>query len=85
MQREQCGSDLSDREWEAIYPLIPVNQGPGRKMVLNLREVLNAIFYGLYADLWDEITALPWTSYSRPELGIKWDDSIAPKLILADL
>ena len=45
MQRKQYGSDLSDREWEAIHPLIPVNQGPGRKMVLDLREVLNAIFY----------------------------------------
>ncbi len=45
MQRKQYGSDLSDREWEAIYPLIPVNQGAGRKMVLDLREVLNAIFY----------------------------------------
>ena len=45
MQRKHYDSDLSDQEWEVIRPLIPVNQGPGRKMTLELREVLNAIFY----------------------------------------
>ena len=44
-RRKRYGSDLSDQEWEVIEPLIPVNRGPGRKMVLSLREVLNAIFY----------------------------------------
>ena len=45
MQRKHYDSDLSDQEWEVICPLIPVNQEPGRKMTLKLREVLNAIFY----------------------------------------
>ena len=45
MQRKHYDSDLNDREWKTIPPLIPVNQEPGRKMTLKLREVLNAIFY----------------------------------------
>lgn len=43
--RKQYSSDLQDCEWRIIQPLIPVNTGPGRKMSLPLREVLNAIFY----------------------------------------
>ena len=45
MQRKHYGSDLSVQEWKVLHPLIPVYQGAGRKMTLNLREVLNAIFY----------------------------------------
>jgi len=45
MQRKRYDSDLSDQEWQVIRPLIPIQQGAGRRMTLNLREVLNAIFY----------------------------------------
>lgn len=45
MCRKKYDSDLSDQEWKVIHPLIPVNLGPGRKMELDLREVLDAILY----------------------------------------
>lgn len=45
MHRKHYDSDLSDREWKVVHPLMPVNLGPGRKMELNLREVLDAVFY----------------------------------------
>ena len=45
MQCKHYDSDLNDQEWKVVRPLIPVNQGPGRKMTLKLREVLDAIFY----------------------------------------
>jgi putative transposase len=44
-KKKRYGSDVSDKEWQVIKPLIPVNQGAGRKMRLALRQVLNAIFY----------------------------------------
>lgn len=38
-------SDLSDREWKVIKPLLPAPKGFGRPGTVNLREILNAIFY----------------------------------------
>ena len=38
-------SDLSDREWEVIKPLLPAAKGFGRPRTVNLREILNAVFY----------------------------------------
>ena len=38
-------SDLSDREWEAIKPLLPAPKGFGRPRTVDLREILNAVFY----------------------------------------
>jgi transposase len=40
-------SDLSDGEWALIEPLIPPAKRGGRPRDVNLREVLNAIFYVL--------------------------------------
>jgi len=37
-------SDLSDEQWALIEPLIPVYAW-GRPSELNIREVVNAIFY----------------------------------------
>ena len=37
--------DLSDQEWEVIKPLLPTPKGFGHPRNVNLREVLNAIFY----------------------------------------
>ena len=44
-KRKQYGSDMHDREWRIIRHLLPVHTGPGRKMHLSRRAVLNAIFY----------------------------------------
>ena len=38
-------SDLTDEEWGLIAPLIPAAKHGGRKRTVNVREVLNAIFY----------------------------------------
>ena len=40
-------SDLSDAEWALVEPLIPPAKHGGRKRSVDLREVLNAIFYVL--------------------------------------
>lgn len=38
-------SDLTDKEWQAIAPLLPHPARTGRRRVTDLREVLNAIRY----------------------------------------
>jgi transposase len=44
--RKAYPSDLSDREWEQIAPLLPKRRNPrGVKEKHSRREVLNAIFY----------------------------------------
>ena len=41
-------SDLTDAEWAIIEPMIPPAKRGGRKRSVNLREVLNGIFYILW-------------------------------------
>jgi Putative transposase of IS4/5 family (DUF4096) len=38
-------SDLSDAEWAIAGPMIPPARHGGRKRSVNLREILNSIFY----------------------------------------
>jgi transposase len=40
-------SDLNDAEWTLIVPLIPPARRGGRRRSVNVREILNAIFYVL--------------------------------------
>ncbi len=40
-------SDLTDREWALIAPLIPPARHGGRPRTVNLREVMNGILYVL--------------------------------------
>ena len=42
--RKPYPSDLTDEQWEIIQPLIPVHT-VGRPRTIEMREVLNAIFY----------------------------------------
>ena len=52
--RDGYASDLSDKEWELIEPLLPLKQeGPGRPLELDMREVVNAICYVVR-------TGIPW-------------------------
>ncbi len=56
MSREKHGyaSDMSDKEWELIQPLLPLERkGPGRPLELDMRQVVNAIFYVVR-------TGIPW-------------------------
>ena len=43
--RRAYPSDLSDAEWQVLAPLLPKPKGFGRPRRVNLREILNAIFY----------------------------------------
>lgn len=45
--RKAYDSDLTDTQWEIIAPMLPPEVGGGRHRTVNLREVLNAIFYRL--------------------------------------
>jgi len=47
MTRQAYPSDLSDREWELLEPLIPAPRPGGRPAKYSLREVVNAIRYVL--------------------------------------
>jgi transposase len=38
-------SDLTDAEWALVEPLIPPAKHGGRKREVNVREVVNGIFY----------------------------------------
>ena len=45
MTRQAYPSDLSDAQWAVIVPLLPPPCKTGRKRTIDLREVLNALFY----------------------------------------
>jgi putative transposase len=45
MQRRRYPSDLTDAQWERIAPLIPPAKPGGRPRGVDMREVLNGIFY----------------------------------------
>ncbi|MGA8650144.1 MAG: transposase, partial [Xanthobacteraceae bacterium] len=43
--RVRYPSDLSDGEWLIVEPMIPPAKRGGRRRSVNVREVLNGIFY----------------------------------------
>ncbi len=45
MTRRSYPSDLSDREWDIIEPLLPKPKTGGRHRKTDIREVVNAILY----------------------------------------
>lgn len=47
MKRLSYPTDLTDKEWAIIEPLIPPPRPGGRPRSADMREVLNAIFYVL--------------------------------------
>ena len=44
-QRKPYPSDLSDAEWKLLEPLLPKPKGFGHPRTVDLREIINAIFY----------------------------------------
>lgn len=54
---KRYSSDLSDREWEVIRPLLPPpSTGRGRKRQVDEREILNAIFYQIHNGcIWSDL------------------------------
>src|SRR5438105_6975598 len=45
MKTDRYASDLNDEEWAILEPLIPAAKPGGRPRRINMREVLNGIFY----------------------------------------
>lgn len=45
MKRLPYPSDVTDDEWQLIKPLIPISKGLGHPRTVNIREIVNAIFY----------------------------------------
>lgn len=45
MSQPYYSSDLTDEEWQQIEPLLPDEKPCGKQREVDLREVLNAIFY----------------------------------------
>jgi transposase len=43
--RRRYPTDLTDQEWQVIWPLLPPANTRGRRPGIDLREVLNAIRY----------------------------------------
>lgn len=45
--RKPYSSDLSDREWQILEPLLPAEIPGGRHRLYSMREVINAVQYVL--------------------------------------
>ena len=45
MNYQYYSTDLSDAEWEKIRPLLPPEKPVGKQREVDLREVVNAVFY----------------------------------------
>lgn len=48
MARKAYSSDISDAEWKIIKSLLPKAQHIGRPREVDLREIVNGIFYVLH-------------------------------------
>jgi putative transposase len=44
-RKQRYPSDLTDKQWALIEPLIPAAKAGGRERTTDMREVLNGIFY----------------------------------------
>ena len=47
MKRKAYKSDLTDEQWQLLEPLIPAEKPLGRHRSVEMREVVNGIFYVL--------------------------------------
>ncbi len=45
MKRRSYATDLTDAQWGVLEPLIPAAKPGGRRREVDMREILNAIFY----------------------------------------
>jgi transposase len=73
-------SDLTDAEWALVEPLIPPAKHGGRRRSVDLREILNGIFYVLSTGCqWRALpTDLPPRSTVHEYLQLwEWDGTLA--------
>ncbi len=75
-QLKTYGSDLTDREWQLLEPLLPEDRAVGRPREVDLREILDAIFYKVDNGVkWRNLPGdFPtWqTVYSYYRLWVQW-------------
>lgn len=45
MPRKSYPTDLTDKQWNVLEPLIPTSKTGGRPRTVDMRKILNAIFY----------------------------------------
>ena len=67
-KRRSYPTDLTDAEWEIVKPLIPKPKPRGPKANVDVREVLNGIFYFLHEGCqWRALPheLPPWTTVSN--------------------
>jgi len=67
-KRRSYPTDLTDVEWEIVEPLIPKPKRRGPKANVDVREVLNGIFYFLHEGCqWRALPhdLPPWTTVSN--------------------
>src|SRR5262245_35504218 len=64
-------SDLTDTEWALVEPTIPPARHGGRKRSVNVREVLNGIFYILWTGC--QWKALPKACRQKARCTIIWN------------
>jgi transposase len=72
-------SDMSDAEWALVAPLIPPAKRGGRRREVDVREVLNAIFYVLSTGCqWAALPKdLPPKSTAHHYFGLwQWDGTL---------
>lgn len=67
MPRKAYPSDLTDRQWAVLEPLLPPPKPGGRPRSVDLREVVNGLLYLLH-------TGCPWRSLPNdlPPWGTVW-------------
>ena len=73
-------SDLTDEEWALVEPLIPPGKRGGRQRTVDVREVLNGVFYVLMTGCqWRALPKdLPPRSTVHEYLGLwEWDGTLA--------
>ena len=66
--RPRYASDMTDREWALVAPLIGPAKHGGRPRTANVRKVLNAVFYVLS-------TGCQWSALPKdlPPKSTAWD------------
>lgn len=65
---QRYDSDLTDEEWALVAPLIPPAKRGGGKRTVNVREVLNGVFYVLW-------TGCQWKAIPKdlpPKSTVHW-------------
>ena len=65
---QRYDSDLTDEEWALVEPLIPPPKRGGGKRTVNIREVLNGLFYVLW-------TGCQWKALPKdlpPKSTVHW-------------